>query len=104
MIKRLAILGVGLIGGSLARALRDATSVEIVQLDPPGDVEMGRGVSGISGARLAPMASGSLRGAALDVDSTEPEIISRPDPTAARGRAALGVPPHTPRARDARRA
>ncbi len=80
---------------SIARALRDATSVEIVQLDPPRDVEMGRGVSGISGARLAPLAPGSLRGAALDADRTDPEFLASVV-KAIRSRGRLIAPVATP--------
>ena len=80
---------------SIARALRDATSVEVVQLDPPADVQMGRGMSGIAGARLAPFAEGSLRGAALDPDTAEPAFL-RSVVKALRSRGRLVAPAATP--------
>lgn len=80
----------------MARALRDATRVEILQLDPPPDVAMGEGISGIAGAPRAPLAAGSLRGAALDADTADAEYVASVV-AALRPHARLIAPASTPR-------
>ena len=79
----------------VARALRDVTGVEVVVLDPPPDVAMGHGMSGIAGARLAPLAEGSLRGAALDAETAEPGFLQSVV-KALRSRGRLVAPAATP--------
>lgn len=78
-----------------ARALRKTTGVEVFQLDPPPDVAMGEGLSGIAGAERAPLAAGSIRGAALDADTSDPEYVASVV-TALRPRGRLIAPIATP--------
>lgn len=58
-----------------ARLVRKLSGVEVLQLDPPADVAMGKGLSGIAGAPRAPLARNALRGAALDADTAGDEFV-----------------------------
>lgn len=79
-----------------ARALREMTGVEIIQLDPPPDVGMGHGLSGIAGAEKLPLGAKSLRGAVLDAETSSDEYISGVV-AALRPKARLIAPAATPK-------
>jgi uncharacterized protein YbaR (Trm112 family) len=70
-----------LVGESAANAplLRAVTDVQLLLIDAPADISMGRGLSGLttsSSAETFPLAAGSARGIALDATATAPLVTS----------------------------
>lgn len=51
---------------SHASALHEMTGAQVIVMDPPETIAMGRGVSGIRGTGKLPFATASVHGAALD--------------------------------------
>ena len=60
--------------GSHAPLLRQLTDVQLLLVNPPAEIQMGGGLSGLTVVETLPLAAGSARGAALDPRSS-PELL-----------------------------
>lgn len=75
--------------GSHAPRLRDLTDVQLLLVDPPAEIEMGNGLSGLtmsSGTHALPLANGSARAIALDHAATAEGLASALETLAQGGR------------------
>ena len=87
--------------GNHAPRMRDLTDAQLLLVDPPADIEMGNGLSGITrpSTHALPLAEGSARAIALDDTATEESLIVALDVVAPGGRLlapiTLPLPEHT---------
>jgi uncharacterized protein YbaR (Trm112 family) len=72
--------------GSHARGMRELTDVQLLLVDPPAGVDMGKGLSGLTtnAASLLPLAGASARAIALD-DGATPAMLDAALPVLAPG-------------------
>jgi len=83
--------------GSQAPRLRELTDVQLLLIDPPADVAMGRGISGLTANKALPMlplAHDSARAIAFDDSVTANELEARLPVVSVGGRilAPVGLP------------
>jgi hypothetical protein len=60
--------------GAHAPLLRQLTDVQLLLVNPPAEIQMGGGLSGLTVAETLPLAAGSARGVAVDSRSS-PELL-----------------------------
>ena len=83
--------------GSHARLVQRLTDVHLLLVDPPADLDMGAGISGVTIAGVLPLVPHSAHGAALDESATPALVASAAEVVRSGGRVvapvSLAVPP-----------
>lgn len=62
--------------GAHARLVQRLTAVHLLLVDPPREIEMGQGISGLTAGGALPLAHGSARGVALDERATPALLLA----------------------------